>query len=91
MWWPWTFLLKKRKRSNSDDGDGKGEPEDFPTEYEQHGMKEKGQRAQQLHRCDSQSKLCLDDMDDHIRKLKELKCRLKNRNGKARHECKEEG
>lgn len=89
MWWPWNFLLKKR--SNNNDGDGKGEPEDFPEKYERHGVKEKGPRAQQLHRCDSQSKMCLDDIDGHIRKLKELKCRIKSRNGKAPNECKEEG
>lgn len=88
MWWPWTFLFKKR---SNHDGDGKGEPEDFPEQYEAHGVKEKGPRAQQLHRCDSQSKMCLDDIDCHIRKLKELKCRIKSRNGKVRHECKDEG
>jgi len=89
MWWPWTFLFKKR--SNSDDGDGKGESEDFPEKYERHGVKEKGHRAKQLHRCDSQSKMCLDDIDCHIQKLKELKRKIKSRNGKAQRECKEEG
>ena len=93
MRWPWSFLLKRR--SNNHDGDGEAEVESEPEEtqekYEQHGMKEKGERAQQLHRHDNTSKICLDDMDAHIQKLKKLKCRIKSRNGKTRHECKEEG
>ena len=89
MKWPWSFLLKNR--SNGDDKDNEGEQEDFPERYEQHGVKEKGHRAQQLHRCDTQSKMCLDDIDGHIQKLKTLKTRIKSRNGKIQHECKEEG
>ncbi len=86
MKWPWSFLRKNRSNGDKDD---EGEQEGLE-KYEQHGVKEKGRRARQLHRCDSTSKMCLDDIDEQIQKLKTLKCKIKSRNGRIQHECKEE-
>jgi|GEM_PF-6443078 len=98
MRWPWQVLFRKREKTEDEEkkeetGNGEGDPGDFPDEYKQHGMKAKGERAQQLHRHDSTSKLCFDDMDDKIKKLKTIKIKLKSRskNGKPRVACKEEG
>lgn len=81
MWWPWSFLLKRSHRVDGIDSDG--EAEDFPQRYEQHGVKAKGRRARQLHRHDSQSKLCLDDIDERIRKLRKIKTKIKSKSGKV--------
>jgi len=87
MWWPWSFL---RKRSNSDDGDG--DAEDFPDRYENHGMKVRGERAKQCHRHDSKSKMCLDDIDAQIQKLKTLKNKICSRNNRDKRKvCEDEG
>lgn len=74
MWWPWSFLLDRFR--NVDESD-------FTKRYEQHGVKAKGRRARQLHRHDSQSKLCLDDIDERIRKLRKIKTKIKSKNGKV--------
>lgn len=85
MWWPWSFLLKRFHHVEKIDAEG------FPKKYEQHGLKEKGRRAQQLHRHDSQSKLCLDDIDERIRRLKKIKIKIKikSRNGEVCGGCRD--
>lgn len=71
---------KKKKKSK---GNGKPDPdeecegegccESFPEEYEKGGVIAKGERAQQLHRHDSESREVLSDIDRNIERLRKLR------------------
>jgi hypothetical protein len=74
MWIP--FLKRKPKgdgKPEDEECEGEGGCESFPEEYEKGGVVAKGERAQQLHRHDSESREVLCDIDRHIEKLRKLR------------------
>lgn len=80
--WPFSKLFRKRKKKEKKKEGGNGEcaAEDcegagceYPDVYQKDELVVQGERAQQLHRHDEESREVLCDIDKHIDRLKKIR------------------